>query len=241
MLDVNQFICFDPLNSDVSNLPSFPGNYVVVLRLSCQLPAISIKPIALPWKWKGKEFDVIYTGISKNLKVRDYKQHFIGNNAGKSTLRKSLGCLMGLKQIPRDNLDNGKTKFSAKDEFALSKWMAENLLLFYFVNDEYEDNELELIKTYNPPLNLQHNDNFINREFRKKLSSLRSQRNNVNSYPFVSNNHLRKSVLSNSIFCEIEKNRKGRNKFTKEEKSELIKLIDKKCNLSSVMQKKYTE
>ena len=56
--------------------------------------------------------------VKKSLKKRDYKQHFAGNNSGGSTLRKSLGSLMGLKKIPRDknNPFNGKTKFSETDE-----------------------------------------------------------------------------------------------------------------------------
>ena len=42
-------------------------------------------------------------GISTvSIRKRDYQQHFIGNNAGKSTLRKSLGSLMGFPKIPRD-------------------------------------------------------------------------------------------------------------------------------------------
>lgn len=233
MLDVNLFFCFNPLIGNVSELPSAAGNYLVVLRPSCLLPAISIKPIISQLDYNGEKFDVIYTGISENLKQRDYRQHFTGNNAGRSTLRKSLGCLMRFKQIPRDRnrQDNGKTKFSDEDESILSKWMAANLLLFYYVNDRYEENELELIECYNPPLNLKNNKNFINREFRSMLSDLRSSKKQ-----FEFNIH---SILSDNFISvkKNEKNMKGKRIFTENEKKELVVLIREKCNLPSNKQK----
>lgn len=84
---------------------------------------------------------------------------------------------MGFQLIPRDinSPQNGKTKFNENDEEALTKWMLRNLLLFYHANNEYTAIEKELIKTYNPPLNLQGNSNKINWEFRKGLSALRSR------------------------------------------------------------------
>lgn len=240
-MDVNQFIYFDPLSSDVSKLPSVSGNYFVVLRPSCQLPAISIKPIISQLEYNGEKFDVIYTGISQNLKVRDYGQHFTGNNAGRSTLRKSLGCLMGFKQIPRDSKkpDNGKTKFSDIDESILSRWMAENLLLFYYQNDRYEEKELELIEWYNPPLNLQHNKNFINLEFRSMLSDLRSSKKRVESDICLDlpNKVVPEFILTDLPFDKIEKKLKGKRIFTKNEKNKLVTLIREKCNLPSREQK----
>ena len=178
MLNTNQFTRFNPLTTDVLELPAAAGNYIVVLRPSCQLPSIGFKLSISQIDYEGVKLDVIYTGISKNLKNRDYRQHFIGNNAGRSTLRKSLGCLMGFRQIPRDcNCpQNKKTKFCDEEESILSQWMSENLLLLYYVNDKYEENELELINFYNPPLNLKNNKNPTNREFRLKLTKLRCQK-----------------------------------------------------------------
>lgn len=237
MLDVNLFFCFNPLIGDVSELPSAAGNYLVVLRPSCLLPPISIKPIISQLDYNGEKFDVIYTGISENLKQRDYRQHFTGNNSGRSTLRKSLGCLMRFKQIPRDrnSQDNGKTKFSDENESILSKWMAENLLLFYYVNDRYEENELELIECYNPPLNLKNNKNFINREFRSMLSDLRSFKK---QFEFNDRLILPDNVVPN--FISVKKNKKkmkGKRIFTENEKKELMVLIREKCNLPSNKQK----
>lgn len=240
-MNIDQFICFNPLEGESFMLPSAAGNYLVVLRPSCQLPAISIKPIISPFEYNGEKFDVIYTGISENLKQRDYKQHFTGNNAGRSTLRKSLGCLMGFKQIPRDcnNSNNGKTKFSDEDESILSKWMAENLLLFYYVNDRYEENELELIKCYNPPLNLKSNKNLINREFRSMLTDQRSRKKQIefNTHPIRPDNVVPNFISTYLCSKKNKENMKGKRIFTKNEKRELIMLIREKCDLPSNKQK----
>lgn len=55
-----------------------------------------------------------------------------------------------------------------------TEWMKDNLLLFYYANNDYANVEKELIRTYNPPLNLQGNFNKTNLDFRKELSALRS-------------------------------------------------------------------
>lgn len=118
----------------------------------------------------------MYVGkSSKSLRIRDYKQHFTGT-AGNSTIRKSLGCLLGFKLIPRDinSPQNGKTTFGEFDERTLTEWMKDNLLLFYYANNDYANVEKELIRIYNPPLNLQGNFNKTNLDFRKELSALRS-------------------------------------------------------------------
>lgn len=170
----SEFILFDPHINSPMDVPDACGNYIIVLKQGSHLPKTSITPIMS--KFKG--YNVIYTGIAgKSLRNRDVKNHFSGN-AGGSTLRKSLGCLMGYGFIPRDkcNPDNGKVKFSDKDETALSIWMIKNLLLFYNVNDDYASHELELINKYNPPLNLKDNHNPINAEYRAILSKKRANK-----------------------------------------------------------------
>ena len=117
---------FDPLLDCESTIPDRAGNYILCLRSNSKLPKVSIEPTL-------KVFDglqVIYTGIAGgSLRSRDYRQHFKGNNAGRSTLRKSLGVLFGYKQIPRDNdPTTGKTKFGFLDEINLTEWMCENLI-----------------------------------------------------------------------------------------------------------------
>lgn len=179
------FKLFDPQIDAADKLPDSPGNYFLVLRTGCQLPQIGISPTFTQWEHEGKSYNIIYTGISsKSLKKRDYAQHFTGNNAGRSTLRKSLGSMMGFPKIPRDKKkpENGKTKFNDQDEEQLSQWMKHNLLLFYKACDaqkikevkkEIEKNEKKYIGEYNPPLNIQGNTNEINKDFRKALQILR--------------------------------------------------------------------
>lgn len=161
---------------------------------------ISITPLMTSFNYKGEEYKVIYVGkSSKSLRLRDYKQHFKGT-AGVSTLRKSIGCLLGLQLIPRDinSPQNGKTTFSEYDEEVLTGWMLSNLLLLYCDNNDYLAVEKELIRIYNPPLNIQSNSNEINVDFRKELSKLRllSVQNispNVDTEKKVKN--------PNSIYC----------------------------------------
>lgn len=168
-----EFELFDPKYSDYKCIPDNPGNYIVCLKEGSELPNIGESYTMKTFR----ELNVIYTGIAgKSLRKRDYKQHFTGNNAGSSTLRKSLGSMFGYTKIARDkDPSNGKTKFYEADEIKLSEWMHSNLLLF-FRSNLYPDNlENELINELNPPLNLSKNSNIINQKFRKKLSELRKK------------------------------------------------------------------
>ena len=175
MIDIiNEFQIFDPLKDDINIVPDLSGNYIFALRENSKLPDVGI-PVTYT---KFRDCDVIYVGLaSDSLKDRDIKKHFNGN-AGKSTLRKSLGCLFGYNLIPRDSHynSNGKTKFNDTDESKLSDWMKTNLLLFYYPNMEFDSIESSLIKDLNPPLNLDKNHNFIKSGFRKHLTKLRSSK-----------------------------------------------------------------
>lgn len=170
----NKFELFDPKKHDLNHIPDIPGNYIVCLKKGSGLPDIGEKCIMK----KYQEINVIYTGIAgKSLRKRDYKQHFTGNNAGSSTLRKSLGSMFGYTKIARDkDSSNGKTKFKDTDETILSDWMKSNLVLYFKSNQQPDILENELIQEYNPPLNLSKNSNVINLKFRKKLSELRCQK-----------------------------------------------------------------
>ncbi len=163
---------FDPNTNSSDKLPDTQGNYLFCLRIDSKFhfPIANIVPKLS--SFEGLE--VIYTGIaSKSFRNRDYKSHF-GDNAGRSTLRKSLGVLFGYNQIPRDkNPSSGKTKFHNVDELNLTSWMKSNLLMFYFVNLDWKNDETQLISYFNPPLNLKENQNTENLEFRKRLKQLR--------------------------------------------------------------------
>ena len=169
-----EFALFDPEKHDSVHIPDNSGNYIVCLKKGSKLPDIGVS-----CKMKTyHELNVIYTGIAgKSLRKRDYRQHFTGNNAGSSTLRKSLGSMFGYAKIARDkDPSNGKTKFKETDEIKLSEWMQSNLVLYFKSNLQPDDLENELIGELNPPLNLSKNSNIINQEFREKLSELRSKK-----------------------------------------------------------------
>lgn len=156
MISQDEFSLFDPQKMRASVLPDKPGNYIIVLRSTSSLPIkvqISTTPILTFFDYKKEKYNVVYVGkSSKSLRIRDYKQHFTGT-AGNSTIRKSLGCLLGFKLIPRDinSPQNGKTTFGEFDERTLTEWMKDNLLLFYYANNDYANVEKELIRIYNPP------------------------------------------------------------------------------------------
>lgn len=170
----NEFELFDFEKHDSEHIPDNPGNYIVCLKRGSKLPDIGVSFTMKTYK----ELNVIYTGIAgKSLRKRDYKQHFTGNNAGSSTLRKSLGSMFGYPKIARDkDPSNGKTKFNETDEIKLSEWMKSNLVLYFKSNSSPDELENELISELNPPLNLSKNSNIINQQFRKRLSELRSKK-----------------------------------------------------------------
>lgn len=163
---------FDPNADSETTILDQAGNYIICLKLNSKFPIVPITPTLTSFNG----LKVIYTGIaSGSLRSRDYRQHFKGNNAGRSTLRKSLGVLFGYKLIPRDkDPSNGKTKFGETDEQKLSDWMSQNLLMFFLPATDFADIEKALINHFNPPLNLKDNHNSINADFRKLLSNLRS-------------------------------------------------------------------
>lgn len=86
---------FDPVTDIESKIPDKAGNYIICLRKGSSLPEVSVVPEFI----KFENLDVIYTGIaSSSLRSRDDRQHIKGNNAGRSTIRKSLGVLFGYKK-----------------------------------------------------------------------------------------------------------------------------------------------
>jgi hypothetical protein len=157
---------FDPTTDSETTIPDKSGNYILCLKPNSNLPKVSITPTLTSFN----RMKVIYTGIAGgSLRNRDYRQHFKGNNAGRSTLRKSLGALFGYKQIPRDS-------DPSNDEQKLTEWMINNLVMYFLPTTSFGSIEIKLINHFNPPLNLKDNHNSINADFRKLLSYLRSQK-----------------------------------------------------------------
>lgn len=168
------FKIFDPMTMDSNMLPNLAGNYVFLLRKGSQLPQVDINPQIPELTLDGNTYQAIYTGIaSKSLRGRDYRAHFIGNDASRSTLRKSIGRLFGYDLIPRKEGDLKYKKFKPADEEKLTEWMMSNLLLAFVENADPESMEDKLIAELNPPLNLEKNHNKVNAEFRALLSKLR--------------------------------------------------------------------
>ena len=168
------FKIFEPMTMDSNMLPNVAGNYVFLLRKGSQLPQVDINPQMPEVTLDGNTYQAIYTGIaSESLRQRVYRIHFIGNDASRSTLRKSIGSLFGYDLIPRKEGDSKHEKFKPADEEKLTKWMKNNLLLAFVENADPESMEDKLIAELNPPLNLDKNDNTVNAEFRALLSKLR--------------------------------------------------------------------
>ena len=173
-MDFGGFIAFNPLSDNGNDIPKSPGNYLVTIRDIKALPSLGHRVITQ--QFHGQE--LIYTGIAKkDLHHRIWKSHF-GGHAGRSTLRLTLGCLLGYTLIPRDksNPNNGKVRFNADDERELRSWMKENLVFYVLPNDDPKQLESDLIQQFNPPLNLSGNENPVNQEFRSQLTFLRGQR-----------------------------------------------------------------
>jgi hypothetical protein len=179
MTDILSYKLFNPIHLEMGLPVETSGNYIFLLRPEATLPTdmITIQPIFTTLTYEGKEYRVLYTGVTKDsLYKRVFKIHLTGNNAGKSTLRKSLGCLWGYKFVKRDKkADSTKTKFGEQDEIVLTEWMRKNLLVLFVANPNYEADEQELIDKFNPPLNISKNHNLINVEFRTKLEFLRKR------------------------------------------------------------------
>lgn len=165
---------FDPMTMDSNTLPNVAGNYVFLLRKGSHLPKVDIEPQIPEVTLDGNTHQAIYTGIaSESLRKRDYRNHFVDNDASRSTLRKSIGSLFGYDLILRKESDTKHKRFQPADEEKLTEWMTSNLLLVFVENADPEPLEEKLIAELNPPLNLDKNHNMVNKEFRALLSKLR--------------------------------------------------------------------
>lgn len=163
--------------NEVKDIPAQEGNYLFVLKQGCELPQKNMKSIPKYVLFNG--YRVAYTGISKDLRKRIISVHLNGTG-GKSTLRKSIGVLLGCKLIPRDSVWNGKTTFKEDDEVQITKWLRENFEIYFFQNEKSKQIETELIRLYTPPLNLDETKEIkVNGIYRQELSALRSRKNVV--------------------------------------------------------------
>lgn len=165
---------FIPISSVETDLPDKKGLYLICVNNFNNLPDV-LKELEYSY---FSDRPILYLGISgsRGLRKRDYKNHFTGT-ARNSTLRKSLGSLFGYSKVQYDNdIGSSKYKFNALEEDKLTEWMKTNLIMYYCVTEDDVGNiETELIKQYNPPLNISKNKNEVNKKFRKYLSQLRCE------------------------------------------------------------------
>lgn len=163
------YIKVDPMTDDIQMMASmnYHGVYLICFR---KLENVPTQMRLLEYS-RFNEYYVIYAGkSSRGFKERDYRNHFRGS-ARNSTLRKSIGVLMNLE---RYYYPNNKYRFQSSEEEKLSKWMKENLIVFYKITNNIENEEKLLIENYYPPLNIQLNQAVQNQTFRNELKVLRN-------------------------------------------------------------------
>ncbi|WP_406732210.1 GIY-YIG nuclease family protein [Streptomyces sp. NBC_01794] len=120
---------------------------------------------------------LLYVGIAprhmsnrsstQNLRKR-VRYHFRGNAAG-STLRLTLGCLLGLEL--RRVGSGGRMTFGRVGEASLTEWMAEHARVCWLEHEEPWTMESDLIARLDVPLNLDQNRR---NGFHATLSKLRA-------------------------------------------------------------------
>ncbi|MGA5843732.1 GIY-YIG nuclease family protein [Streptomyces pseudogriseolus] len=97
------------------------------------------------------------------------RYHYRGNAAG-STLRLTLGCLLGL-ELRRVGSGRRMT-FDKAGEATLSQWMADNARVCWIEQSEPWDLESQFISQLDLPLNLDQNRH---NAFHSRLKELRAQ------------------------------------------------------------------
>lgn len=159
----NRFLLRDAFNQDKKQVSQKSGIYAWYFT---NIP--EIVPTQDCYKIDDKV--LLYIGISpsrqssnNNLRKR-LSQHFNGNGAS-STLRKSLGCLLGFQLIGDKN-----KKFYKEDEQKLSLWMSQNAFVKFVEVNEPWLYEKDLIKSKSLPLNLEYNQEH---RFYKELKKMR--------------------------------------------------------------------
>ncbi|MFE3382715.1 GIY-YIG nuclease family protein [Streptomyces anulatus] len=121
---------------------------------------------------------LLYVGIAprhmanrtstQNLRKR-VRYHYRGNAAG-STLRLTLGCLLGL-ELRRVGSGRRMT-FGKAGEATLSQWMADNAQVCWIEQDKPWELESHLISQLDLPLNLDQNRH---NAYHSRLKELRAQ------------------------------------------------------------------
>lgn len=125
---------------------------------------------------KGEGLTLLYIGIaprassSKDNLHKRIRYHYMGNAYG-STLRLSLGCLLGKELgIQLRRVSERRMTF-AQGEEKLSEWLAANAFVVWMTTAEPWTVEKDLIQSVSLPLNLEHNEKH---PFYSALSGMRA-------------------------------------------------------------------
>ena len=147
---------YDPLVDEPESIPEEAGSYIVVCREEGEGFGLMVGE---PQEFEGQ--DAIYVGSSDNL--REVADLFKGN-AIQTPLRLVIGALHCLNPVKTKK----GNRFSEEDERRLSKWMKENLLVYWQANPEPEKVTKLLLDELDPALNLDNESpNLVN--FKKHL------------------------------------------------------------------------
>ena len=135
---------YDPLVDEPESIPEEAGSYIVVCREEGEGFGLMAGE---PQEFEGQ--DAIYVGSSDNL--REVADLFKGN-AIQTPLRLVIGALHYLNPVKT----KAGNRFSAADERRLSKWMKENLLVYWQANPDPEKVTKLLLDELDPALNFDH-------------------------------------------------------------------------------------
>jgi hypothetical protein len=161
-----------------------------ILAQSCPVPRLSgvyawwFRTALLPGvplddcrEWQGRH--LLYIGIaprkpsaagrSSTSTLRDRLRYHYAGNAEGSTLRRTLGCLLGL-ELRR--VGSGKTMTFSEQEAELNDWMQENAFVCWLTEETPWQVETDLIERLSLPLNLDQNRQHT---FHGHLSRMRRQ------------------------------------------------------------------
>jgi hypothetical protein len=163
--------CFDPSVDKAASLPTVPGNYIMCLRPDAILPSAAGTPTFVLFNG----LRVLYTGAtSTNLRSSIYLAHFCGTSSVTSSVRRSIGVMMGYKRVPVvGNTIGTLTIFGIQDEVSVAGWMRQNVCVYWLQTPHWRQVDALLLAHFNAPLNLKYNRNAINAPFREALEQMR--------------------------------------------------------------------
>ena len=124
------------------------------------------------------DFELLYIGITGNLRRRIYSKHINGNADG-STLRFSLGILLRRKGSPLEPKRKGiKKRIEWSNEDYLTEWICDNALVAWIEHKHPKLVEEQAVKNFGCllPLNIEHNkENLFAQDLKRERNQMRSE------------------------------------------------------------------